>query len=76
MFLALTPCPLFHHVHQSVAQAMIVLVALAAALIHGLIVIPCAVAEIWMVGYLLIVGVRTPKADETAKPQDPVLTAV
>ena len=45
-------------------------------LIHGFIVIPCAVAEIWMVGYLLIVGVRTVKADETVKPGEPVLTAV
>ena len=27
--------------------------------IHTLIVIPCAVAEIWMVCYLLVVGVRT-----------------
>jgi hypothetical protein len=30
-------------------------------MIHGFIVIPCAVAEIWMVLYLLIVGIRTPK---------------
>lgn len=30
-------------------------------MIHGVIVIPCAVAEIWMVLYLLIIGVRTPK---------------
>src|SRR5580704_14074212 len=29
--------------------------------IHALIVIPCAVAEIWMVFYLLVVGVRTVK---------------
>jgi hypothetical protein len=28
-------------------------------MIHGYIVIPCAIAEIWMVFYLLIVGVRT-----------------
>jgi Domain of unknown function (DUF4386) len=29
--------------------------------IHGFVVIPCAVAEIWMVFYLLLIGVRTPK---------------
>ena len=29
--------------------------------IHALIVIPCAVAEIWMVLYLLVVGVKTRK---------------
>jgi uncharacterized protein DUF4386 len=34
--------------------------------IHGFIVIPCAVAEIWMVLYLLIIGVRTPKKTATA----------
>ncbi len=31
-------------------------------MIHGYIVIPCAIAEIWMVFYLLIVGVRTTEA--------------
>jgi hypothetical protein len=31
-------------------------------MIHGFIIIPCAVAEVWMVLYLLIIGVRTPKA--------------
>ncbi len=30
--------------------------------IHGFITIPCAIAEIWMVFYLLVVGVRTPEA--------------
>jgi hypothetical protein len=30
-------------------------------MIHGFVVIPCAVAEIWMVLDLLIIGVRTPK---------------
>lgn len=30
-------------------------------MIHGFVVIPCAVAEIWMVFYLLAIGVRTPK---------------
>jgi hypothetical protein len=30
-------------------------------MIHGYVVIPCAIAEIWMVLYLLIFGVRTPK---------------
>jgi hypothetical protein len=34
--------------------------------VRGFIVIPCAVAEIWMVLYLLIVGVRTPKKLATA----------
>ena len=29
--------------------------------IHAFVVIPCAVAEIWMVLYLLVVGVRTPE---------------
>lgn len=29
--------------------------------IHGYITIPCAFAECWMVFYLLVVGVRTPK---------------
>jgi len=29
--------------------------------IHGFIVIPCAIAEIWMVFYLLVIGVRTEK---------------
>jgi hypothetical protein len=32
--------------------------------IHGLITIPCAIAEIWMVFYLLLVGVRTKKRNE------------
>src|SRR5438876_7366539 len=31
---------------------------------HTFIVIPCALAEIWMVGYLLVIGVRTQKPDE------------
>lgn len=35
-------------------------------MIHGFVVIPCAVAEIWMVLYLLIVGVRTPKKSLSA----------
>jgi hypothetical protein len=35
-------------------------------MIHGYVVIPCAVAEIWMVLYLLIVGVRTPNKAATA----------
>jgi hypothetical protein len=29
--------------------------------IHGFIVIPCAVAEIWMVLYLLVIGVKAPR---------------
>ena len=35
-------------------------------MIHGFIVIQCAVAEVWMVLYLLIIGVRTPKAPTVA----------
>jgi hypothetical protein len=31
--------------------------------IHALIVIPCAIAEVWMVLYLLVVGVRTAKPE-------------
>lgn len=34
-------------------------------MIHGYVVIPCAVAEIWMVLYLLVVGVRTPNRSPT-----------
>jgi hypothetical protein len=30
--------------------------------IHGYITLPSAVAELWMVGYLLVIGVRTPSA--------------
>jgi len=33
---------------------------------HSLIVIPCAIAEIWMVGYLLFVGVRKHGATDLA----------
>ncbi len=32
--------------------------------IHGYITIPSAIAEIWMVGYLLVIGVKTTKSDE------------
>jgi hypothetical protein len=32
--------------------------------IHAFVVIPCAVAEIWMVLYLLMIGVRTVKPAE------------
>ncbi len=34
--------------------------------IHALIVIPCAIAEVWMVVYLLVVGVRTAKPERRA----------
>ena len=41
--------------------------------VHALIVIPCAIAEIWMVVYLLAVGVRTarsePRIQAAAQPQ-------
>ncbi len=30
-------------------------------LIHGFITIPCIIAEVWMLGYLLFIGVRTAK---------------
>jgi hypothetical protein len=40
-------------------------------LIHAFIVIPCVAAEVWMVGYLLAVGVRTAK---TPTPDERVLT--
>jgi hypothetical protein len=36
-------------------------------MIHGYVVIPCAVAEIWMVLYLLTIGVRTPKMSPPAR---------
>ncbi len=32
--------------------------------IHGYVTIPSAIAEIWMLGYLLVIGVRTKKAGE------------
>jgi Domain of unknown function (DUF4386) len=35
--------------------------------IHAFIVIPCAIAETWMVGYLLVVGVKTV---ETVEPYE------
>lgn len=38
--------------------------------IHGWVTIPSAIAEIWMVGYLLAIGVRT------VKPETPVPAAV
>jgi len=41
-------------------------------LIHTFVVIPCAVAEIWMVGYLLAIGVRT---DRTGPPAERALAA-
>jgi|SRR5664279_3571467 Domain of unknown function (DUF4386) len=42
-------------------------------LIHIFIVIPCEVAEIWMLGYLLAIGVKT---DKVVKPSEPVLAGV
>jgi hypothetical protein len=33
-------------------------------MIHSFVVIPCAIAEISMVVYLLVIGVKTPKADQ------------
>jgi hypothetical protein len=40
--------------------------------IHVFIVIPCTVAEFWMIGYLLVVGVRTV---QTVQPDDRILAA-
>ena len=37
-------------------------------MIHGVVVIPCIIGEVWMVLYLLTVGVRLPKATVPAKP--------
>jgi Domain of unknown function (DUF4386) len=39
--------------------------------IHAFIVIPSTIAELWMVGYLLVVGVKTVK---TVKPDERILT--
>ncbi|HYW85742.1 MAG TPA: DUF4386 domain-containing protein [Spirochaetia bacterium] len=33
------------------------------AAIHGFVTIPSAIAELWMVGYLLLIGVKTAKPD-------------
>ena len=41
-------------------------------LIHGFIAILCIIAEVWMLGYLLFIGVRTTK---TVQPDERVLTA-
>jgi Domain of unknown function (DUF4386) len=41
--------------------------------IHAFIVIPCAIAEIWMVGYLLMIGVKTVKS---VKPPERILAEV
>jgi hypothetical protein len=38
-----------------------------ASAIHGYVTIPSAFAEIWMVGYLLVVGVKTTKPGETVQ---------
>lgn len=35
-----------------------------AKVIHGYVTIPAAIAEIWMVGYLLVIGVKTGKSDD------------
>jgi hypothetical protein len=32
--------------------------------VHGYITVPSAIAELWMVGYLLVIGVRTPRSDK------------
>ena len=33
-------------------------------LIHGFVVIPCVIAEVWMLGYLLVFGIRSGKPVE------------
>ena len=33
-------------------------------LIHGFVVIPCVIAEVWMLGYLLLLGIRSGKPVE------------
>jgi hypothetical protein len=33
--------------------------------IHAFVTIPSAIAELWMVGYLLVIGVRIPKPGES-----------
>ena len=43
-------------------------------LIHAFIVIPCLIAEVWMVGYLLAVGVKTDrKIDDDVQPDERLL---
>jgi hypothetical protein len=43
-------------------------------LIHAFIVIPCVIAEVWMVGYLLAVGVKTDrKVDDDVQPDERLL---
>jgi len=42
-------------------------------MIGAFIVIPCIIAEIWMLGYLLIIGVKT---DKSVRPDESVLAAV
>jgi hypothetical protein len=37
--------------------------------ISAYVVIPAAVAEVWMVGYLLVIGVRTAKPIAVVRPQ-------
>ena len=41
--------------------------------IHAFIVIPCAIAEVWTVGYLLVVGVKTEKIVKTVEPDERIL---
>ena len=37
---------------------------------HSFIVIPCAIAEIWMVGYLLVIGVKMSTPGERLVPKE------
>ena len=41
--------------------------------IHAFIAIPFTIAEIWMVGYLLAVGVKIAKTVNTLEPDERVL---
>lgn len=42
--------------------------------IHAFIGMACGIAEIWAVGYLLVVGVRTENTVNTVKPDERILT--
>jgi hypothetical protein len=44
--------------------------------IHGFVTIPSGIAEIWMVGYLLVIGVRTVQTVTAVTPEKRLLAAV
>src|SRR5438132_980919 len=69
IFLAMTLYILLNHVHKSVARAMVDLVAMflvpdLGQKIGSFIIIPSAIAEITMLAYLLVFGVRVSKPDK------------